>query len=41
MHIGMCMGRVSLEKGMEAFKKFKKKWQKSLEYAYENLHIKK
>ena len=25
------------EKGMEAFKKFKKKWSKALEYAYKNL----
>lgn len=26
------------EKGMKAFKKFKKKWKKPLEYAYRNLH---
>ena len=26
------------EKGMKAFKKFKKKWKKPLEYAYQNLH---
>jgi DNA-binding PadR family transcriptional regulator len=25
-------------KGMEAFKKFKKKWRKPLEYAYKNLN---
>lgn len=26
------------EKGMEAFREFKKKWSKALEYAYKNLH---
>ena len=26
------------EKGMKAFKQFKKKWKKPLEYAYKNLH---
>ena len=26
------------EKGMKAFRKFKKKWKKPLEYAYQNLH---
>jgi len=27
------------EKGMEAFREFKKKWKKPLEYAYENLRL--
>lgn len=27
------------EKGMKAFKAFKKKWKKPLEYAYRNLHM--
>ena len=29
------------EKGKEAFREFKEKWRKPLEYAYENLYIKK
>ena len=27
------------EKGMKAFKEFKKKWRKPLEYAYKNMHM--
>lgn len=30
---------VMTEKGTTAFREFKEKWQKSLEYAYANLHI--
>lgn len=27
------------DKGMKAFREFKKKWRKPLEYAYKNLHM--